>query len=226
MGCRSLLLFLFLVSAVAAVQAQGVMTVSGAPFTATWTAKVERTRGIEIIVAEVARASDGSVYQARTVDGKIQSVAIDDVPNERRISLSVPTNTCEVSTPPGRPYWVVRTVAQQRAVLEHWHAEFEKGFDRKGPEISKHETAMGTKVEDGMTVFGQHYVHTRNSDGSVVSEGETWQTDLGFVISQTSRQVDPKTTSTSELKDIHRGEPDPKLFQLPVACVSPQHARH
>src|ERR1700761_1637648 len=127
MECRGLLLFLFLASAVAALQAQGVMTVSGAPFTATWTAKVERTRGIEIIVAEVARASDGSVYQARTVDGKIQSVAIDDVPNERRISLSVPTNTCEVSTPPGRPYWVVRTVAQQRAVLEHWQAEFEKG---------------------------------------------------------------------------------------------------
>lgn len=222
MGYRSSsVLLLFFVGAAFGGRAQAVGNITGAPFTATWVTKTESTTGTEIATTDVARSSNGSVYRAHQQDGKARWIEIIDVPNERRISLTMATNRCTVTPLRGPQSCAVRTVAQQRAVLERFQVSIEKGFDRKGPEISKHETALGTRVEDGMTVLGQHYVHTRNSDGSIVSDGDTWQTDLGFVVSQTFREIERKRTSTSELKDIHRVEPDSKLFQLPEACMLP-----
>ena len=217
-------LFCSLAGGLSAAHAQAVGNITDAPFSALWVTKTATATGIDFTAIDVARSKDGSVYRAQRKDGRLQWIEIVDVPNERRISSSLVRNSCEVTPPSGRPQWVVRTVVQQRAVLKRMQANLEKGFDRRSPEVSKHETALGTKVQDGMEIFGHHYLETRNKDGSVVSEGDTWQTDLGFVVSQT--WTDHERTSTSVMEDIRREEPDPKLFQLPGACSLPQKTNH
>ena len=68
----------FLVSALSA-RAQGVMTLTGAPFAATWTMTTDTAGSVTTTKTVAARSSDGSVYCATYKDGNPDLIEIDDV---------------------------------------------------------------------------------------------------------------------------------------------------
>lgn len=86
------------------------------------------------------------------------------------------------------------------------------------PNNSWHLVPLGTKEQDGMRLYGQQ---TLMLAGSKRFEREQWfSLDLCARILHIQYPEDPAdakeaTTYTATLTDIKRGEPDPKLFEIP-----------
>ena len=209
MTARSTLLpVVFFVTALSA-RAQGVMTVTGAPFSATWTVTTDTAGSVTTTKTIAARSSDGSVYRVVYKDGNPDLIEIDDVPHEKRIEIrpQMKQYTEMAATPRGK--WVTRTTEQQHAVLEHWNT----AYSDQATNQKKDSTPLGVKVIDGMTIYGHHFVRTR--DDVRTMEGDTWLSDLGFIYSSRSEILSEKKIETSVLAEMKRGEPDASLFLVP-----------
>ena len=194
----------FSVSALSA-RAQGVITLTGAPFSATWTVTTDSAGSVTTTKMVAARSSDGSVYRAIYKDGNPDLIEIDDVPHEKRIEIRPQMKQyTETAVPGGK--WVTRTKEQQHALLEHW----EMAYSRQATNQKKDSTPLGVKVVDGMTIYGSHYVRTK--DDVRTMEGDTWLSDLGFLYSSRYEIFREKKIETSMLTEMKRGEPDASLF--------------
>jgi hypothetical protein len=212
MSARSILLpVVFLVSALSA-RAQAVITLIGAPFSATWTGTTDTAGSVTTTKIVVARSSNGSVYRAIYKDGNpdlIEFIEIDDVPHEKQISIRIQMKQYTETPPSPRGEWVTRTTEQQHAILEHWNI----AYTRQAANQKKDETPLGVKIVDGMTLYGHHFVRTR--DNVRTMEGDTWQSDLGFNYSEHCESLSDKRIIVSTLSEIRRGEPDSSLFIVP-----------
>jgi hypothetical protein len=99
--------------------AQQIENVVGAPFTAIFS---RTTPGQPKRTCQVARASDGSMYYGCSgADGRLSSVDISDVPNNRRITFfvpppNVPNHIYAVSTPPHGKYTIVSADEVREAI--------------------------------------------------------------------------------------------------------------
>jgi hypothetical protein len=162
-NARSILLsIVFLISALSA-RAQGVMTLTGAPFSATWTMTTDTAGSVITTKTVAARSSDGSVYCATYKDGNPVLIEIDDVPHEKQIGIRPQMKQyTEPAAPRGK--WVTRTTEQQHAILEHWNI----AYSRQAPNQKKDATPLGVKVIDGMTIYGHHFVQQSSSPSTLV----------------------------------------------------------
>lgn len=141
------------------------------------------------------------VYCATYKDGNPDLIEIDDVPHEKRIEIRPQMKQyTETAAPQGK--WVTRTTEQQHAILEHWNIV----YSRQATNQKKDATPLGVKVIDGMTIYGHHFVRTR--DNVRTMEGDTWQSDLGFNYSERYEVLSEKKIMTSTLTEMKRGEPD------------------
>jgi hypothetical protein len=203
-----ILLSIGFLCAATGVKAQAVVELTGAPFSGTWTITTETAGSVTTTRTVAARASDGSVYTAYYEDGSPNIIQIYDVPHEKRIEIRPRTMQYTVQDAPnGR--WITRTVEQQHAVLECGNI----AFRREAPGQSKDSTSLGSKVIDGMTIYGHHFVRTR--DDVRTMEGDTWTSDLGFNYSEHDEFFDTKKVRTTTLTEMKRGEPDASLFTVP-----------
>jgi hypothetical protein len=197
----------FLIPALSA-RAQAVMTLTGAPFSATWNMTTDTAGSVTTTKTVVARSGDGSVYRAIYKDGNLDLIEIDDVPHAKLIEIRPQMKQyTETAAPRGK--WVTRTTEQQHAILEHWNIV----YSRQATNQEKDATPLGVKVIDGLTIYGHHFVRTR--DNVRTMEGDTWQSDLGFNYSERYEVLSEKKIMTSTLTEMKRGEPDASLFIVP-----------
>jgi hypothetical protein len=197
----------FLVSALSA-RAQDVMTLTGSPLSATWAVTTDTAGSVTTVKIVAARSSDGSVYRATYKDGNPDLIEIEDVPHGKRIEIR-PQMKQYTETAAPRGAWVTRTTEQQHAVLEHWNL----AYSRQATDQKKDTAPLGVKVIDGMTIYGHHFVRTR--DNVRTMEGDTWQSDLGFTYSERYETLREKKIVTSTLTEMKRGEQDASLFVVP-----------
>lgn len=183
--------------------------ITDAPFTATYS-----VNGQANATEEIARASNGSTYYAtKANDGHLMHIWIVDVPNNRRIELmpSPPSYTYRLQAVDRKIY--TSTIEEYRASLQRVQESFRDRPDRDKPNGShQHEIPLGVRQEDGMTLFG-------NRDEITLASGEkrtveAWQSDLGVAATWVDTGTATKTVRT--LTNVHRVEPDPKLFEIPA----------
>jgi len=208
MKARWIVVAVFLAVWVARAKAQFVMTVSGAPFSATWISTLERAGQIETKKAVAARASDGSVYRATYKNGTVDWIEINDVPHEKLIIIYPLRKMYTETTAPGGK-WFIRTPQQEHSVLERWNID----YIRQATNQDKTSTSLGVKTESGMTLYGHHYVRTKNKVVTMV--GDSWDSDLGFTFSSRTEIPSEQSISTLTLTEINRVEPDSSLFTVP-----------
>ncbi|GGA78851.1 hypothetical protein GCM10011507_32640 [Edaphobacter acidisoli] len=206
---RSIALLSIWLASLSTIKAQ-VFPLVGAPLSATWTVTTDTAGTVKATRIEAARSSDGSTYQAGyDSNGQLVSISILDVPHAKRYEMRPLTKQyIENDAPQFKGY--TRTAAQQHAILER--SNFPHAREAQGQK--KGSTPLGTKVVDGMTIYGSHYVRYR--DKVLTMDGETWQSDLGLVYSSHFMVPKIQQTHTVTLKEIKRGEPDASLFTVPA----------
>jgi hypothetical protein len=207
---RALLLSMAsMASAVAQIFPAGIID---APFTATWSTtnngKTITKTGI------MARASNGSVYLSFASEGRAYRIEIQDVPNNRSITLypSPPNYTYHLLPFPGGHFRPI-SVQKNGEMLAELQESYLQRPNRARPDGQAVETSLGVKQQDGMTLFGHRSEFTSNT-GNKRTE-ELWSSDLGIVVSLKTVWPSEGKDSETTVTDIRRREPDPKLFQIP-----------
>jgi hypothetical protein len=196
-------------SAVAQIFPAGIID---APFTATWSTtnngKTITKTGI------MARASNGSVYLSFAAAGRTYRIEIQDVPNNRSITLysSPPNYMYHLSPFPGG-HFRPTSVQKNGEMLAELQESYLQRPNRAKPDGQSVETSLGVKQQDGMTLFGHRSEFTSNT-GNKRTE-ELWNSDLGIVLSLKTIWSSEGNESETTVTDIRRQEPDPKLFQIP-----------
>jgi len=188
-----------------------------APFTANWSQTTTHNATTSTQSGVIARASNGSTYMTFSDShfpgpGGIYRIEIDDLPNNRHITLH-----------PGRssnsyylgPLGNARTFTLQSnaRMLQQLQDSYLQRPDRTKPDGQAHETALGVKQQEGLTLFG-HRSEFTSTKGETRTD-EMWDSDLGVVV--TLKDVVPAEAKESvfSVTDIRRVEPDQKLFEIP-----------
>jgi hypothetical protein len=200
-----------------AVGAGAQIPLAGAPFTATWTVTTKTDGNVVIRTAVAARTTDGSVYQTMYQDGIQNAISINDVPHAKMIHLQLQSRAYSARTAPAWK-WEGRAIEQWRDDMERRSV----GYTSNGANGYKTvATSLGVKTEGGFTLYGTHYVRSR--DKKVFEEEDIWETDLGFTYFE--RKVDPeqKRVETRELTGLKLGEPDAALFAIPKGFVKTEY---
>jgi hypothetical protein len=210
MNAKTTLLLMLLAVFSLSARGQFVMTITGAPFSATWTTTTDKAGSVTTTRIVASRSSDGSVYRAIYKDGQLDWIEIEDVPHERHVEIRPQLKQYTETEPPGGR-WVTRTMEQHHAILERWNIQ----FTRQATTQRKDSTPLGMKVVDGMTLYGHHYVRTRDRDNVRTVEGEAWESDFGVTYSERTETFSVKTIETTTLTEMKRGEPDASLFIVP-----------
>ena len=195
--------------------------ITGAPFTATI---LTTHNGERAYVSYLARASNGSTYVKRMdTDGRTMTVSIQDVPNNRYIGLNPqpPSYTYNFASPSTGKF-ITQTIDRYREFLQAVQdskareaASKPEWVDRYG--AHHHPVVLETKKQDEMTLFGS-LDYLTYADGKKVME-EHWRSDLGLFVSDKENEDSPaegKSSRISIVTDLHLGEPDPKLFEIPA----------
>jgi hypothetical protein len=183
--------------------------VTDAPFTATWQeTTLDHGKPISQSTVRMARASTGSTYNAILLpDGTPAQIEIDDVPNNRMITVNALNRTYSLSTPQGRQFHIL-SVQQVTELLQK-----EQDLNAQGVEHPPlvRMTSLGVRHESGMTLYGQKnewYVGDRSIQESWISS------DL--CVKASSKQTSQSPLSyEGTIRDVRREEPDPKLFKIP-----------
>jgi len=201
-----------LAAGAAPAHAQQIANVIDAPFTATF----ERTTpGQPKRTCQIARASNGSVYfGCAGSNGKITSVDINDVPNNRQIAFFPPA--------PGNFNHTYRLYPPQEGKFKILSAQEVREQLRSGKGFccceEEPENALGQKLSDGLTLFGFRTVKTYADGSKRVTE--YWESDLGVVVSSKALGPQPGEEHSYVVRDVLREEPDPRLFEIPKEYIS------
>jgi hypothetical protein len=178
--------------------------------------------------AYLARASNGSTYQARMdSDGRALTIEIQDVPNNRYIALHpLPPSYTYSITPPRGGKFITQSIDQYREFLQAVQNKEAREVATKPEWVDMygahhHPVVLGAINQDGMTLFGRLDDLTY-ANGKTVAE-EHWRSDLGLFVSDKINADSPtegKSSRISKVTDLHLGEPDPKLFEIPAEYFS------
>jgi hypothetical protein len=94
-------------------------------------------------------------------------------------------------------------------------ASFAEQPDRdKANGAHHHEVALGSKQEDGMTIFGSRDEVTLAFGEKRIAEH--WDSELGFFLRWTDTHPATGSIEIRTLTNLRRVEPDPKLFVIPA----------
>jgi hypothetical protein len=183
----------------------------GVPFTATWQQSIWDHGKLtsQTTLQRVARASDGSTYCATlTPDGTPTKVDIDDLPNNRMITLYPQNHTYKLSTPQVGKFHTF-SLEEVAKILEQLQEENAQGSERPPLRL----TSLGVKQEDGMTLYGQK---TESHVGDNVITEEWWISSDLFVKARLKQtQSTEEHVYFSVIRDVRRVEPDSTLFEIP-----------
>jgi hypothetical protein len=203
-----------------------------APFTANRRSISAKTGGSTLDCASrVARATNGSVYQAQICtfgenNGKSDWVLIDDATNNCRTSIrpflssqkpdhlgrmqgSWTSLQFRISTNRAERY-KDRTPAQNREREQRSQAYITDQPIVADGEV--HRLALGEKNANGTTIFGFRNEPTPSANRDLVSEW--WNSDLGFQFSMVSISPSQGTRSSVNTTNLQLVEPDSTLFTI------------
>ena len=186
-----------------------IMRIANAPFTAT--VKDTEDGGLTYLTI---RASNGSTYSASTAKGgHTAHIRIEDVPNNRIIELSAtPPNYTYRFLEPSKGGCKTDSIESYRERLQRFQESYLQNPDReKPPGGHVHRVILGTKQEDGMTLFGERAEFTLANGEKRTTE--KWESDLGFDVSRITDWHGKTRVWT--VTDIERVKPDPTLFEIP-----------
>jgi len=155
---------------------------------------------------EVARASDGSLYEKTTIDGKVASIVIYDVQHGLVIEAG---DTMTITTQPV----TALSILEQHEMLENE----QKASDSTTGISTEHTMPLGEKTEKGMTLFGLKS-DFKDFDGTT-SEEEIWTSDTGLTTNLTHSDSN-KSSIKEKLVSFHAGEPNAGLFHIPKKLPS------
>lgn len=121
--------------------------ITDAPFTATWQETIrDHGKPISQTTVRMARASNGSIYGAIFSSGGTPSeIDIDDVPNNRMITLNPLDHKYRLSMPPGGKFHTL-SVQQVTELLEKQQDRNAKGVEHR-PIFGRPLLALSRKVE-------------------------------------------------------------------------------
>jgi hypothetical protein len=183
--------------------------ITDAPFTATWQ-ETMRDHGklISQTTVRMARASNGSIYSTIFTSGGTPEIEIDDVPNNRMITLNPRDHTYRLLTPQGGKFHTL-SVQQLTEMLQNFQDTNAQGVEHP-PNLRL--TSLGVKQESGMTLYGQKEEwHTASKEMR-----DIWiSSDLGVKASMKYIWPSDERDLTGTISDVRREEPDPKLFKIP-----------
>ena len=188
-----------------------IVHIANAPFTAT--GKDTEDGGLTYLTIQLARASNGSTYRASTAkDGHTAQIHIEDVPNNRIIELSAqpPNYTYRFIEAPKRGLFA-DSIDSYRERLQRFQNSYIQNPDRDKLDGHVHRVILGTKQENGMTLFGERAEFTLENGEKRTTE--KWESDLGFDMSRITDWHG--RTRVWTVTDVERVEPDPTLFEIP-----------
>lgn len=182
------------------------MPFTGAPFTAVETAT--RTEGKDVIVATgtVARRSDGSTYwYLRTTRNGVElpgRIYIDDA--AKHVSVSIMVNLHEYTS----DLWQVPDTG--------WHPISAEQYLKQSGGVGAKRTIgddvtemLGFRQIAGLQTVGSNLVRP-------IGTLERWYSpELGMNLERKGHQASPVAETEMTISEIHLGEPDPKLFDVP-----------
>jgi hypothetical protein len=183
--------------------------VTDAPFTATWQETFrDHGKPTSQETLRMARASNGSTYVATlSPDGTPSQIEIDDVPNNRMITVNALNRTYSLSKPQGGQFHIL-SVQQVTELLQKEQDLNAHGVERP-PNLRV--TSLGVRQESGMTLYGQK--NEWNIGDKAIQE--SWiSSDLCVKASYKVTSLSP-LSSDGVIRDVRREEPDPKLFRVP-----------
>jgi len=213
----------------AGAQAQA-RNVSGAPFTARWTMTTVSPAGTTVQTAIIARASNGSVYRADLVDGRIHNLRIEDVTTNRMTGCNPEMKSCTI----WKPFYplVPKTAVEEQVRLEKLEMLDDRGLTeppahiftsernvqydtgQKDKEHIERVFALGTKQENGKTLYGLR-TRTMDKKGNITYQSDSWSSADGLTsIVKTNHPMEKKVV-TSKLDEIQYVEPDAALVLIP-----------
>lgn len=174
------------------------------------------------LVWQIARASDGSVYYgAYGSDGRLFSVEIENVPNNRRIFYFVSRpndyNHTYTQSTPTHGFSKV-SIDQVRERLRRNQQHWAEDPDLEKNNLHSHFIPLGERPGEGTTLFGVR-VETSYENGEK-RINERWESDLGLMMSSTNTGPGEGHDSHWVITDLRREEPDPILFQIPKEYLS------
>jgi hypothetical protein len=213
----------------------GGKTVTGAPFTATFTAKQTQTLadGNQIqrsTTGTFARDSQGRTRREVTLDGigpwassdrpAPHVIMINDVVANMQYILNPNTKIAHEVQPPA----FGRHRGGRKGALERGGAGAppdDAGPDDAGPRRKGVvTTSLGTQTINGVPAQGTRYTRTipagaiGNQNPIVITTEKWFSPDLQMVVMR--KRDDPRTGETiTQLTNIQRGEPDASLFAVP-----------
>jgi hypothetical protein len=204
--------------------------VSGAPFTAIWTTTTESPAGTKVETAILARASNGSVYRADLVDGRIRDLRIEDATTNRITGCKPELKACTIWTP--FHSLLPKTAVEEQARLERLEKLDDRGLTEPPAHIfasgrnvqydtGKRDTehiervfALGTKQENGKTLYGLRN-QMMDKKGDIIYQSDSWSSADGLTLFVKTDHAEEKMVVTSKLEEIQFIEPDAALFVIP-----------
>jgi hypothetical protein len=162
--------------------AQFPLPIRNAPFTANWSSISNDHGKTTTQTGIIARASNGSTYLSSTIQGQPYQTVISDVPNNRVITLLLPSpfqHQYLLRDPPGGHFTVI-SVQRRREMLQQMQDSYIERPNRPKPDGQAVEIALGVKQQNGITLFGHKSEFTSNS-GSKRTD-EMWNSDIGIVV--------------------------------------------
>lgn len=218
-----ILTFLCGLSAMALAPVVPMNNVKGAPFQATLV-KTSILSGQQTTTSStIARASNGSTYWevAGTHPGVDSIILINDVPNHRRISLYQKDNFYSI-TPldaalPIRDAPSLQVVKQLIAQCENkkTYHNSEDGYDSS-------DIVLGSRVQGGFVECGERVVYHQIPPTSRLAAKiwENWTIPaLDLSVEYVGYDNNNQPVMTQKLTDIHVGEPDSTLFEIPPGYI-------
>ena len=173
----------------------------------------------------MARASDGSTYMSFSDNffpgpGHVFRIEIDDQKNNRHLTLHPGFSTSTYSTrTPANGHSRLFSIQQSAEMLTQIQDSYAQRPDRPKSDGQSHITALGTRNQDGMTLFGHKSEFTSTTGEKRIEE--IWDSEFGIVVASKITWPTEDKEAITTVSDIHRIEPDPTLFQIPEGYRNP-----
>jgi hypothetical protein len=204
-----------------------------APFSAEWQGSETIPDSSSAFTVGIARASDGSVYEA-TVDpigefkGSIETIGIEDVTSNCNIGISPYRShltknnqghivgsatglsiSLEAGQSPASPFPTIEDIRDKNLREQE---RISRCAQICKPDATIRQTSLGEKTVDGMTIFGFQLEHMLDSKTDRVEE--RWESELGFTYSFHRTSSPQGRISAYSLAGLKLAEPPAELFTI------------
>lgn len=205
----SFALFLLLAPALCQIAAQMPQPITNAPFVAMRIQTSTQPSGSQTTFGTVARSSDGSGYVEFNGSDGTRIALIQDLVHHRMIELYLNHHMYSVFPNPN-----IKASTWPQGYAQHYMESVGKPGSKQELDGGLEITTIGQRVIEGVDTIG---FSEQSADGRTF---ERWYSPaLDLDINKTSHVPDKGIDSDTQIQQLHLGEPDAKLFEIPDGYV-------